>query len=141
LSIYADTSFFTSVYLRDDHTSEALLRMSKRPRIWLTPFHKIEIAHAIAQKVFRRELSPAVADTVHRNISEDCDTGLWRLVDLPPAVFETGTVLARRHVPVLGTRTLDTLHVASAVELKAQYFWTFDDRQKKLAKAAGLKVS
>jgi hypothetical protein len=31
--------------------------------------------------------------------------------------------------------------VASALELGAAQFWTFDDRQAKLAKAAGLKVS
>jgi hypothetical protein len=30
--------------------------------------------------------------------------------------------------------------VACALELKATAFWTFDDRQKKLAKAAGLKT-
>ena len=37
--------------------------------------------------------------------------------------------LARRHVARLGGRTLDTLHVASALELKAKQFWTFDERQ------------
>ena len=37
-------------------------------------------------------------------------------------------------------RTLDTLHVASALELKAEHFWTFDDRQAKLALAVGLKT-
>ena len=140
MSIYADTSFFASVYIRDGHTVAALRRLAKRPQIWMTPFHKIEIAHAIAQKVFRRELSAAVADGVHRNLTQDCDAGLWRLADMPPAAFETGAALARIHVPVLGTRTLDTLHVACAVELKAQQFWTFDERQAKLAKAAGLKV-
>jgi predicted nucleic acid-binding protein len=107
----------------------------------MTPFHRIEIAHAIAQKVFRRELSAAVADGVHRNLTQDCDAGLWRLADVPSAAFEAGAALARIHVPVLGTRTLDTLHVACAVELKAQQFWTFDERQAKLAKAVGLKVT
>jgi predicted nucleic acid-binding protein len=141
LSIYADTSFFASVYLRDGHTPEALLHMSKRPRIWLTPLHKIELAHAIGQKAFRREISAPVADGVYRNLAQDCDSGLWHLVDLPSAVFDTGIVLARSHVPSLCTRTFDTLHVASALELKAQNFWTFDDRQAKLAKAAGLKLS
>jgi hypothetical protein len=29
--------------------------------------------------------------------------------------------------------------VASALEAKAEFFWTFDTRQKKLALAAGLK--
>jgi predicted nucleic acid-binding protein len=43
--------------------------------------------------------------------------------------------------PQLGTRTLDTLHVASALELGASEFWTFDQRQQKLAKAVGLATS
>jgi predicted nucleic acid-binding protein len=141
LSIYADTSFFASVYIRDGHTVDTLRRLAKRPQIWLTPFHKIELAHAIAQMVFRRELSVAVADGVRRNLTQDCDAGIWRLADMPPAAFETGTALARIHVPVFGTRTLDTLHVACALELKAQRFWTFDERQAKLAKAVGLKVT
>jgi predicted nucleic acid-binding protein len=37
-------------------------------------------------------------------------------------------------------RTLDSLHVASALELKADRFWTFDERQAKLAKVVGLKA-
>jgi len=37
-------------------------------------------------------------------------------------------------------RDLDTLHVASALELKAERFWTFDERQKRLARAVGLKT-
>ena len=38
------------------------------------------------------------------------------------------------------SRTLDTLHVACALELKAEHFWTFDERQAKLALAEGLKT-
>lgn len=55
--------------------------------------------------------------------------------------FAVATDLARTHIARLGTRTLDSLHVAAALELKAERFWTFDDRQKKLAKAVGLKTS
>jgi hypothetical protein len=33
------------------------------------------------------------------------------------------------------------LHVAGAVELKAEPFWTFDERQAKLAQAQALKTS
>ena len=130
-----------AVYVRDSHTSMALRRMRSAPRIWLTPFHKMEIAHGLAQKAFRHELSPATVDLIHDQLAQDCSTGLWILADLPPLVFETGTSLARTHVAKVGTRTLDTLHVASALELRATEFWTFDDRQAKLAKAVGLKVS
>jgi predicted nucleic acid-binding protein len=48
--------------------------------------------------------------------------------------------LGRRYGPKLGMRTLDTLHVACALKLKADSFWTFDERQMKLAKAMGLKT-
>jgi hypothetical protein len=47
---------------------------------------------------------------------------------------------ARKHAARLGVRTLPSLHVASALELNAEQFWTFDDRQKKLAQAAGLRI-
>jgi predicted nucleic acid-binding protein len=33
------------------------------------------------------------------------------------------------------------LHVASALELKAERFWTFDERQKRLARTVGLKTA
>jgi predicted nucleic acid-binding protein len=39
-----------------------------------------------------------------------------------------------------GHRTLDVLHVATAVHLGAKEFLSFDIRQKKLARHAGLKV-
>jgi predicted nucleic acid-binding protein len=49
--------------------------------------------------------------------------------------------LARRYGPTLGVRTLDSLHVACALELRAKRFWTFDERQARLAEAAGLDTS
>ena len=39
-----------------------------------------------------------------------------------------------------GHRTLDVLHVATAVHLGARRFLTFDDRQRNLARHAGLEV-
>jgi predicted nucleic acid-binding protein len=40
----------------------------------------------------------------------------------------------------IGTRSLDLIHVAAAIVLRADVFHTFDDRQRKLAGAAGLVV-
>jgi len=60
---------------------------------------------------------------------------------MPEDAFERCADLARRYGPKFGMRTLDTLHVACALELEAERFWTFDERQAKLAKAVGLKTS
>ncbi len=92
LTIYADTSFFVSLYLTDRHTAE----------------HRAQ--------------------------------NLWRETPLPDRTFEVCAQLAHQHAARLGVRTLDTLHVASALELKADHFWTFDGRQAQLALAASLKT-
>jgi predicted nucleic acid-binding protein len=141
LSIYVDSSFLVAVYLSDIHTPTALRRITKHPAIWFTPFHEVELVHAIAQNVFRGQILPEVAERIYAEIEKDCRAAVWHLVGLPDTAYGTAAKLARIHVPQVGSRTLDTLHVAAALELGAKEFWTFDDRQKKLAKAVGLKAS
>jgi predicted nucleic acid-binding protein len=141
MKIYADSSFLTSIYLLDVHTQEAVRRLAARPEIWLTPFHEAEIAHAISQSVFRGSISARQANLAVRNLARDSDAGLWLQTDFPPAAYATAIQLARRYGARIGSRTLDSLHVACALELHATRFWTFDTRQAKLAKAAGLRTS
>jgi predicted nucleic acid-binding protein len=140
LTIYADTSFFVSLYLTDRHTAEVERRLSSRPSLWMTPLHVAEWAHAVEQHVFRKAISRSEADRLLQRFQEHRAQNLWREAPLPDRAFEVCAELAHRHAARLGVRTLDTLHVASALELKAEHFWTFDVRQTKLALAAGLKT-
>ena len=107
---------------------------------FLTPLHRAEWFHAIAQHVFRTAITQTKAGELHSLFEQDTRTGLWREVTFPDHAFELCADLARRYGPKLGIRTLDTLHVACALELKADRFRTFDERQAKLAKAQGLKI-
>ncbi len=66
---------------------------------------------------------------------------VWVEVGLPEMVFERCIQLAEQQATRIGMATLDTLHVASALELGAERFWTFDQRQQRLAKAVGLSTS
>lgn len=115
--------------------------MAQRPLVWLTPLHRAEWTHAIAQHVFQNKISAQQSQQVYRDFERDRTIGLWVEVSLPEMAFEACVALARRHGARLGVRTLDTLHVASALELRADRFWTFDERQAKLARAEGLKSS
>jgi hypothetical protein len=49
--------------------------------------------------------------------------------------------LSRQTNSRLGTRTAGLFHVAAALELAVDYLYTFDQQQRKLARAVGLKVS
>jgi predicted nucleic acid-binding protein len=140
LSIYADTSFLVSLYISDQHSSEAQLLIATRPALWLTPLHRAEWAHAVEQHVFRSRLSVSEAQRVYADFEGDRVAGLWLEVDLPERTFDVCADLARHHGARLGNRTLDSLHVACALELSAERFWTFDERQRRLAQAEGLRT-
>ena len=140
MTVYADSSFLVSVYVEDTHSAEGDARLRTGSTVLLTPLHLAEWAHAIAQQVFRGRLSAAEAIGVEQAFDEDRRLGLWKEVVMPDKSFDACADLARRYGPKLGVRTLDSLHVACALELKAQRFWTFDERQARLARAVGMKT-
>jgi predicted nucleic acid-binding protein len=135
-----DTSLLVSPYVQDSHSQVADELLSSGERIILTPLHLAEWAHAIAQHVFRGFMPVSEAERLTREFQSDRATGLWLETAIPENAFALCADLARRYGPQIGMRTLDTLHVACAVELKAERFWTFDERQAKLAKAQGMKL-
>jgi predicted nucleic acid-binding protein len=140
LSIYVDSSFIVSIYIADAHSAQADSRFASRPRPWFTPLHDAEFTHAVERGVFRGAITPSSALKVHEGVQRDLRGGLWLRTDWPMAAFAVSVQLARAHIAHTGGRTLDTLHVAAALELGATEFWTFDERQAKLAVIVGLKV-
>ena len=137
---YVDSSFLVSVYVMSTHSATADRLLRQRPQIPMTPFLLAEWAHALAAQVFRGQMSVSEAQRVELEFANDRKTGLWTASAMPDSAFEVCADLARQYGPKLGMRTLDSLHVACALELKADRFWTFDGRQAKLAKAQGLRV-
>ncbi len=140
MSIYADTSVFFSLYVPDIHSAEAHRSIEQHQMKWLTPLHEAEWVHALYQHVFTRQISAKEATLAEQAFLSHKAMGVWRVVPLPDVLFPTCIDLARRYAARLGMRTLDTLHVAAALEFSAERFWTFDERQAKLARAAGLKL-
>jgi predicted nucleic acid-binding protein len=139
LSVYADSSFFVSLYLPDRHFTQARRLAAQHARVWLTPLHRAEWAHAVAQHLFLRKISASEAQKLYTQFQRDGESRFWTEVTLPEMTFERCVQLAQQYASRVALRTLDTLHVASALELGAERFWTFDERQAKLARAVGLK--
>lgn len=136
--VYADTSFQIAAYIVDVHSPAVVSRLATRPRLCLTPFSRSEVVNAIYRQAFTGRLPLAEAQEAWRSFQGDCATGVWQALAFPSPAWETCIDLARRFAPSLGVRTLDSLHVACALELSAEKFWTFDDRQARLAEAVGL---
>jgi len=75
-------------------------------------------------------------------IRSDAVAGVLRRAEPAwPSVFRQALALSRDHSAVLGTRSLDILHVAAAIACDASQFLTCDRRQAQLARTAGLQVT
>jgi predicted nucleic acid-binding protein len=54
--------------------------------------------------------------------------------------FTRSLELSKNHTKTIGSRSLDVIHVASALSMGADRFFTFDEKQSQLAAAAGLQT-
>jgi predicted nucleic acid-binding protein len=139
LNAYADTSFLVSLYVLDANSALAATHMKRaKLPILLTSFGELELANALLLRLFRRDLRPSKVKAARALIRKDLSDGVLLLKPLPEGVFDRAMQMARRRTPELGARTLDLLHVASALKLQADTFYTFDRNQEKLARAEGL---
>jgi hypothetical protein len=142
VKVYADTGWICSLYTPDANSASAISRMRRvvlpLPFTWL---HQLEFRNALRLRVFRKELTIPQRDASLNAMLGDLAGGIF--VQTPvalPDVMTEGERLSAIYSESLGTRTLDILHVASAVVLGIKQFLIFDHRQAALAKAAGLKV-
>lgn len=115
--------------------------MASNPDVWLTPLNRAEVFHAIYAHVFWQKVTLLQAEKAIANFRRSCENGVWNISEFPAGAFDRSTDLARQFGPTIGIRTIDSLHVGCALELKSRKFWTFDDRQAKLALAVGLDIA
>jgi len=141
LNFYADTSFLVSLYGRDSNSPAAIsLVKSRRPIFLLTPFGEAEFLNACELRVFLKDWTATAARAVRNDFLSDIPAGVFQTEELGREVWQTAVRLSRRYTAKLGTRTLDILHVATALVHKPDAFCTFDRRQRKVAGAEGLRV-
>ena len=142
---YADTGFLMSLYGRDANSSRAVALVARhKPVFFLTEFGEVEFANAIERLLFPHRGGATwtlrEAQAVRNCLEQHVNAGVFQLRPVPSEAWQTAIRLSRQYTARLGTRTLDVLHVALALSLQPDVFFTFDMRQRKLAKAVGLRV-
>lgn len=139
---YVDPSALRSLYVHDGRSAAfcAWRRRISGP-LPITRFGRAEVVNSIELAVHRRILEAAHARGALADFETDLLEGRLALVDaLWRRTLDLASDLSIRHTARLGTRTLDVLHVATALTLEVSRFVTYDARQAKLARAVGLRV-
>jgi hypothetical protein len=135
---YVDTSLLCSLYLTDANSLRAdEWRRANPGAIAFTGLHRVELRNAFRLAVFQQRVTSVEADAAWQLVEEDLAAGrlvsrwnAWRKL-----IIEAGK-LVEAHTAIIGSRSLDVLHVAAALVSGAAEFYTLG----KLAEAAGLRV-
>lgn len=142
MSTYADTGFVVTLYKLESTTIRAAAMMAKQKKsVRISQLGEIEFINALHLAVFRKEITQQEAALKKRLFEEDIANGIFTISPVPAAsLFSKTAELAERHSARIGTRSLDLMHVAAAILLETEIFFSFDERQRKVAKAEDLKV-
>ena len=141
-TLYVDPSALLKLYLHEPESrAMTAWRAKTAAPLAVTPHGRVEMINALALASHRGFLTAPAFQAALAALDDDFEQGRYRPADLLwRAVLKRAADFSRFHTPNLGTRSLGVLHVASAVELGMRRFVTFDERQRQLAVAVGLKI-
>jgi predicted nucleic acid-binding protein len=140
---YVDPSALLKLYLHEPQSrAMATWRAKLRGSLQVTHHGRVEVINALGLALHRSVISTTIHAAALNAVQDDLAQGRNRLADIAwRTVLNTAAQISRLYTPTTGCRTLDVIHVASALELDLKRFVTYDQRQQLLAKAVGLKVA
>lgn len=150
---YVDTNFLVRFYVELPEVNAVGSLLSEATRIESEPFpitwlHRAELCNAFQLRVFQartaraHRITPEFAGAAWAQFQSDLKRQeSVRAVGIAPAELERRAEdLSLRHTRRHGFRTYDVLHVASALLLGCDTFWSFDAKAARLAKLEGLRL-
>ena len=143
MNTYTDTSFFFSLYATDANSPKAdAWRQANPAPLPFTAFHRLELRNAFSHAVFQNRLTPQEAQAAWQEVENDLAAGLLvRRGGLWHRILREAESIAQNHTPIVGGRTLDIIHVATAKLLGVPEFCSFDTRQTTVASQVGLTTT
>lgn len=148
MEFFAEKSFLFAAYIAQDNSEAAdefLANMT--PRVPLSSLVRFEFENALHLQagLFARDrtkgLAPRLCQAAKATFSADVDKGFW-VIKSPEwsQILRRAHDLSDHHTQQGLQQPMDILHVATALHWETKTFLTFDARQAKLAKAAGMKT-
>jgi predicted nucleic acid-binding protein len=137
-----DTSVIVKLYIKEDYSRDISNWLKENNEaLPLTSFHELELINAVHLKQLRTEITLGETHLILSRFEEHEKSGIYYRPQLDwSAIFIHALDLSTKHTASSGSRSLDILHVASALSINADRFLTLDDRQTRLAALAGLKI-
>lgn len=139
--IYLDTSALVKLYVLEagsEFVQSCLSEQNDPLPVW--ELQEAELANALHLKVFRNEWTDAEAELQIEHFHSRKQRGLYVFPEIDRVELIREFHRLSRETPRTGCRTMDIFHVACALQIPSCRFLTFDGRQGKLARMAGLEM-
>lgn len=140
--VYWDTSLIIKLYVKEQESAAVEKKVKAvNQAIPITSLHELEFQNALHLKRFRNEISVMeIEHIINLQQKHEAIGVYYRPAVNWGEVFRISQDLSSQHTHMIGSRSLDILHVALAIDLKATQFITNDNRQRGLAQAAELTI-
>ena len=148
MKAYPDTSFLCALYRLQDNSAQAAAYFAAMPGpLEVTTLLLYEFRQAVRFQIrlYRHDSTKGYPQVEGAKMLADLKADLvnGQVITIPgpwPQIHLAAERLSELYKDVNGHRSMDFLHVATAIELGAKEFLTFDGNQKKLAEAEGFVV-
>ncbi|MFZ4775656.1 MAG: type II toxin-antitoxin system VapC family toxin [Terrimicrobiaceae bacterium] len=140
---YCDSSFLLALLLPGDFFHRYAAPLAARfteslPYILLS---ELEVSNTIRRALREGAITRAEHDAAFRQIEADLSNGILARRDIPQSEhYRKARELSKRHTPEIPARSLDILQTAAALLIGVDSLHSFDQHQRQLASAVGLKV-
>lgn len=134
MKAYPDASFLFSLYIPQAHSARAAAHFAEMDEpLCLTSLSRFELMNAIQLALFRKTVLAKHARGALAAVEEDLATGATMLVPCDwGSVHGRALQIAAQFTSAGGYRGFDILHLATALELEAKEFLSYDARQNTL---------
>lgn len=130
------------LYVLEAFSGSAKREARRVRQLVFTPLHDLEVRGALRRLTGRGGMSALQLEEALRLLDGDLTARRLARMTLDfSRVFERASELSARYASKLLCRSLDVLHVASALELRIERFVSADDRQIALARECGLAAT
>ena len=137
--IYLDSSALAKLYLPEPESDTIEAFLHDRRDLMISELAITEVLSAVARRRREGMLTAHQALEIRDAVLADADSGSLHRLDMSPVVHREAERLLF-HVESVAMRTLDSLHVATALLGSATYVVTYDARLRTAALCAGLKT-
>ena len=145
---YPDTSLLCALYRTQDNSERAVAyRRAMSEPLHVTRLLLWEFRQSVRFQAFRHSNNRNVgyplqeAEKMLSDLGDDMRDGLVTMVEIDFInILVTGERISKMRTFAGGHRSFDILHLATAIDLDAKEFLSFDANQNSLAAAEGLQT-